>query len=234
MTPEVTVIIPAAGESSRLGLDCRKPFVELRGQAILLRTVSRFSGIEGPTRMIVALHADDLDRGIHTFGRQLRRMGVTDLVAGGRTRMETVRKCLELIDDDCTIVVVHDGARPLVSHRVIAACIRRARECGAAVAAVRMRPTVKAVDGRGMVSRTVGRKALWAAQTPQAFRRDVICAAYKELARGKRGADFTDDAAVVERFGGEVAVVEDLTSNIKITTREDLVIAEALLAHEGE
>lgn len=230
----LAVILPAAGQSRRLALGRRKAFVELDGRPLILHTVSRFRCIEQIVRFIVAFNPADLERARRQLGAELRRLGVTDIISGGPTRTETVKKCLELVPDDCTIVVIHDGARPLVHASVIRACIDRAADCGAAIAAVRMYPTVKEVDDRGMIVRTVCRRALWAAQTPQVFRREVIVGAYSAVGDEVPAESFTDDAAVVERQGLKVAVVEDKTSNIKVTTREDLVIAQALLAHEGD
>jgi len=231
MKANVAVIIPAAGESTRLGLNRRKPFVELAGRPIILHTLSRFTQLEGLSRMVVALNPKDLAWAVDSFGARFEDLGATDIIAGGSTRTETVKKCLELVRPDCTIVVIHDGARPLVSRQVIMACIRRAGECGGAVAAVRMQPTVKEVYD-GVIAATLDRGTLWGAQTPQAFRHEIIRRAYEGLATEGRELVFTDDATIVERLGERVEVVQDRTSNIKITTREDLIVAEALLAHE--
>lgn len=148
------------------------------------------------------------------------------VVAGGATRADSVALALERLDPACRIAVVHDAARPFVSQDVIDAVIAAAETGSGAVAAVPVGDTVKRADAAGeRVRETVDRRGLWRAQTPQGFPRALLEEAY---ARRAETGDLTDDAQLVERLGAPVVVIPDHTTNIKVTTADDFVLAEAL------
>ena len=222
MPGDVALILPAAGLGTRMKAAVRKPFLEIAGKPILALTLERFHGIARIGQIIIAVNGDDLARR-QAMLAEWAPLGVTDVVAGGATRTESVRNALAALGGDAKIVLIHDAVRPFVHHGVISAVIDAAGKTGAAIAAVPVKDTIKRVD-EGRIVGTVPRLGLYLAQTPQGFRREIIERVYRDLA----GADFTDDASLVEASGGEVAIVESTYDNIKITTPEDLELARHL------
>ncbi|MGE5244751.1 MAG: 2-C-methyl-D-erythritol 4-phosphate cytidylyltransferase [Betaproteobacteria bacterium] len=217
----VSAIIAAGGRGLRMGGARAKQFVELGGRAVLDRSVSAFAGHPEVGEVVVALPAELMaDPPSYLRGR-----GDTPvrLVAGGVRRQDSVANALAAVDARAEIVLVHDAARPFVSASLIARTIAAATEAGAALAAVPARDTVKRVVGAQVVE-TIARETIYLAQTPQGFRREVLSRA---LAAG-RTIDVTDEAALAEAIGCEVRVVEGEASNLKITTPDDLVLAEAI------
>ena len=225
----VSVIIPAAGQGRRMQAGCNKVFLTLGGEPVLVRTLRQFARVPAVSECIVVAGAQEME----TVEAMLRaadaREGLPSwrVVAGGSERQYSVANGLAACDKEAEIVLVHDAARPLIRPAVIAAVIEAARTTGGAIAAVPEKNTVKVVDAAGRVVETPPRSALWAVQTPQGFRRETLAAAYAQAAAD--GFLGTDDASLVERLGAPVAVVESDYQNIKVTTPEDLVIAEALL-----
>jgi 2-C-methyl-D-erythritol 4-phosphate cytidylyltransferase len=223
---DVGVVVVAAGQGTRLGGDVPKQFLPLAGVPVLLRALRPFVSHPEVGRVVVVLAPVYAERPPE-FIAPLAGAGLT-IVAGGRERADSVAAGLRALPSDCEIVLVHDGARPFVERRVIDAVIAHARAGEGALAAVPVSDTLKAQapDDPTRVSRTVSREGLWRAQTPQGFPRQLLEKAY---ARG-RGAGATDDASLVEACGAVVRLVPDGSRNLKITTREDLALAEALAA----
>jgi len=218
----VGAIIVAAGGSSRMeGAD--KLFANLAGRPLLARTLQPFQDSPLVDRIVLVLSTANLER-----GRALaEESGVGKLAAaceGGPRRQDSVRLGLEALGP-CEWVLVHDGARPLLSAELIERGLAAARETGAAVAAVPVADTVKQAAAAGTVERTLDRGRLWAAQTPQVFRYDLLLRAHREVT-----AEVTDDAAMLEALGLPVKLFEGSAANIKVTTSDDLRLAEALLA----
>lgn len=207
----------------------RKPFLDLNGKPVICHTLKRFLPFQQRiVQTILILHAEDAEPVRRALGDELASVyHVTDIIAGGERRQDSVRIALEHTRPEAGIVAIHDGVRPFVSHRAIAESLAKAEECGAAIVASPMKPSVKRVDG-GYVTESIDRAGLWGAQTPQVFRRELILRAYEAAERD--GLVVTDDAQVVEHLGARVAVVRDSDLNIKITTQEDLRLAEAILA----
>ncbi len=223
-------VIVAAGKGARMGLGRNKVLAPLLGVPVLVRTVRAFAGCPEIGRIGIVTSADDLEavRGLlETFSLQERVAYVT---AGGADRQESVRRGLERARGE--IVLIHDGARPFVTRDVIARTIRCAERCGSGVAAVMLKDTVKRVDEAGRVLETPPREGLRAVQTPQTFPLADIREAH-ELARA-RGIRATDDAALLEKMGKAVHLVEGDVENIKLTTPEDLQVGEAILRRRGE
>ncbi|MFW6158228.1 MAG: 2-C-methyl-D-erythritol 4-phosphate cytidylyltransferase [Planctomycetota bacterium] len=225
------LVVPAAGNSTRMGGGPRKPLIELNGRTILCHTLRRFRHIPGIEQVVVVAHPDDLDelRGRHW--EELRELGTTDLVAGGGRRQDSVARGLAALRPEIELVLIHDAVRPFVPRRAIDASIRAAAEHGAAIVAMPVPDTVKSVHRR-TAAQTVPRERLWGAQTPQVFRAELIRGAL-EAAAGD-GFEATDDAQLVERLGAEVKVVRGSYTNFKITTPEHLRLAEALLAEDRD
>jgi 2-C-methyl-D-erythritol 4-phosphate cytidylyltransferase len=202
----------------------KKPFLELAGEPLLRHTLRPF--LEHPLVhwVIVALPAADAADPPAWLADADGRIRV---VAGGAERGDSVRNALAAVPTAADVVLVHDAARPLVPREVIDRAIAAAVAGRACVAAVPVSDTIKEVDAGGVVVGTPDRARFWRAQTPQAFPRALIVQAYARAAR--EGVRATDDAALVERFGAEVVVVEGAPENIKVTNPADLVVAEALL-----
>jgi len=208
----------------------RKAHMELCGRTILEHTIAALRRADGCRAIIPVLHPEECERGVQP--RRLRQaFGIETVARGGASRQESVRAGLDALPADCRIVLIHDAARPLVSPRVVEQVAAAAGRWDGAVAAVPAAHTVKEVNAEGTILSTPPRDALWFAHTPQGFRREVILEAH-EAAR-REGFTGTDDAQLVERIGGSVHVVPDSPHNLKITTPEDLVLAEAILTYRA-
>ncbi|BEU88254.1 2-C-methyl-D-erythritol 4-phosphate cytidylyltransferase [Selenomonas sp. TAMA-11512] len=222
----VSVVFPAAGAGRRMRADRNKVFLELAEKPILVHTLLKFSDCPSISELIVVVAAgeetyiEELLRGIH--GLKPYRVAT-----GGSERQYSIANGLELVDPAAEVILVHDAARPLVSPETIENVIKTARCTGAAIAAVPEKYTVKIVDENRIVKDTIPRETLWEVQTPQGFRRDILYRAYQKAKED--GFLGTDDASLVERMGVDVKVVESDYRNVKITTPEDLLLAEALL-----
>lgn len=228
---DVGVVVVAAGRSERLGGEVPKQFRPLAGVPLLLRAVRPFLSHPDVLEVIAVLPAANVLAPpvwlAELLGERLRA------VAGGEVRMDSVEAGLKELAPGCTIVLVHDGARPFPEPAVIDRVIAAARHGTGAVAAVPVSDTLKeaeppALGALGHVIRTVSRNGLWRAQTPQGFPRPMLTRAF-EAARGA-GYSATDEATLVERAGGPVVLVHDVSTNLKITTLDDLRMAEALAA----
>ena len=218
-------VIVAAGASSRMA-SVDKTLALLGGEALIARTVEAFEACAAvdETVVVAAEHNLAAVEGLRT-SRGWRKVSAVCL--GGARRQDSVRLGLTALGA-CEWVLVHDGARPLVSPGLIERGLKAASETGAAIAAVTPKDTVKELGEDGNVGRTLERTQLVAVQTPQVFRRNLLERAHAEVA-----GDVTDDAAMVERLGVRVSVYEGDYANIKVTTPDDLAVAEALLASRG-
>jgi 2-C-methyl-D-erythritol 4-phosphate cytidylyltransferase len=218
----VGAIIAAAGRSERMG-GRDKLFAVVGGKPLLAHTLIAFDACRGVDRVVLVLSPENIERGRELvaeagFGK------VAAVCQGGERRQDSVCNGLEALAS-CQWVVVHDGARPLVTAGLIERGLEAAKETGAAIAALPIADTVKEVEPPGLIGRTLSRGQLWAAQTPQVFRYNILREAHQR-AQG----DATDDAALVEKAGYRVKVFEGSSRNIKVTTAADLAIVEALLA----
>jgi 2-C-methyl-D-erythritol 4-phosphate cytidylyltransferase len=211
-------IVVAAGESRRMGRD--KLLLSVAGRPLLAHTLAAFEACAIVDEVVVVLahsNAPDVLPLLPAFAK------VTRTCLGGRRRQDSVRAGLHTIAPR-EFVVVHDGARPLVTPELIAAGVEAARETGAAAAAVPMIDTLKETDGHGIVRRTVPRERLWAVQTPQVFRYALLLRAHTDAVD-----DVTDDCALVEALGVPVKLYPGARANFKVTTPDDLALADALL-----
>ncbi len=219
-------IIPAAGSGTRLGGPIPKQFIEIAGTPILVHTIRRFDECPDIGAIIVVLPADRLVE-FRARHEQARLTKPLIYVSGGAERSDSILNALDAATDlNPEIVAVHDAVRPFVTPAQISAVISKAQEVGAAILALPATDTIKEVEN-GMIARTLDRRHIYRAQTPQVFRYDLLRRANEEArAAGLPSAMLTDDALLVERLGHPVAIVEGAASNIKITTAEDLLIAE--------
>lgn len=213
-------LIVAAGRGTRFGAVLPKQYAMLDGIPVIRHTVAAFLNHPLIDAVQCVVHPEDEA----AYANAVQGLDLLPPVHGGATRQESVRLGLESLEvEDTGIVLIHDGARPLVNRETIDRAIMAAEAHGAALAAVRVHDTLK--RGGDLVEATVDRNGLWRAQTPQAFAYPLILGAHREQA----GADLSDDAAVAERAGHKVAIVEGSEENLKITTAEDLARAERLL-----
>ncbi len=219
-------IVVAAGRSERMG-GIDKVFAPVSGRPLLAWTLGAFKRCEAVDAVVVVAAPDSVQR-MEAFVREWRFSNVVGIVAGGATRQASVRAGLGAASG-AAIVAVHDAARLLVTPELIERGIEIARETDAAVCAIPSRDTVKEADGDPPTVRaTHDRSRIWLAQTPQVFARDLLLRAHN-AARSDEDAVPTDDAALVEALGHDVRLYEGASWNIKVTTPEDVVIAEALL-----
>jgi 2-C-methyl-D-erythritol 4-phosphate cytidylyltransferase len=226
---DVGVVVVAAGRGTRFGGETPKQYQPIGGVPMVLRAVRPFAAHPEVAQVALVLPPADAEAP-PAFLRGVAGAGLV-VVAGGAERSDSVAAGLRALGPECTVVLVHDAARPFVGRAVIDAVIAHARAGEGAVAAVRVSDTLKqaAAEDATRVARTVPRDGLWRAQTPQGFPRAVLERAYA-AARDEGGA--TDDAALVERTGVSVRLVPDSPRNMKVTTSEDLALAE-LLAGQG-
>jgi 2-C-methyl-D-erythritol 4-phosphate cytidylyltransferase len=222
----VAVILPAAGKSSRFRDKDKKVFATIDGRAVWLRAAEAFVNRNDVVQTIAVIAPEDIDTFKTRYGAHLGLLGV-EVVAGGAERFQSVANALAKVRDDVDLVAVHDAARPCVTANLIDDVFTAAAKTGAALLAVPVSDTLKRGDNQGKVESTVPRQGLWLAQTPQVFRRDWLIDAYSRQAA--LGGDITDDAQLVEAAGHAVYLVTGSAGNIKITTRDDLALAEAIL-----
>lgn len=215
---KLAVVIPAGGVGTRFGGRLPKQFVKLRRVPILVETVAHFTRHPAVIAIVVAAPEIHVERTRRALVRITRRAPVT-VVQGGGMRQDSVWLALQAVPRDADIIVVHDAVRPLITRRLIDAVVRAAVESGAAICALPIAETVKRVRD-DVVEATLDRSELWAVQTPQAFRADLLREAHEKARRDSIVG--TDDAMLVERLGHSVRVVRGLAENVKITTPEDL------------
>jgi 2-C-methyl-D-erythritol 4-phosphate cytidylyltransferase len=222
---KVGAIIAAAGKGERMG-GVDKMLVALAGRPVLARVVGIFQESALIDQIVVVLGEHNLEPGKKLLAEN-NFVKVTDVCPGGRRRQDSVACGLSHLKD-CHWVVVHDGARPLLTADLIEAGLEAAKETGAAVAAVPVADTIKLAGDDGFVLGTPPRANLQAAQTPQVFRSDIITVAYAQPA-----VEATDDASLVEKLGYRVKLFMGSYDNIKLTTPSDLALAEVLWAKRG-
>jgi 2-C-methyl-D-erythritol 4-phosphate cytidylyltransferase len=227
---KVVAIVPAAGLGKRFGQEKNKPLHPLLEKPLIIWTLEILQGLEEITEIIPVLKEEDLVSGgemINEYDiKKIRR-----IVPGGKERQDSVYNAIKILDEDTSVVLVHDGARPFIEAGLIKRMLRELRDFDGVIAGVPVKDTIKecrineAEDV--VVSQTLQREFLWAIQTPQVFDFRKIKDAYEKAVSEKYYA--TDDAALIERYGGNVRVTMGSYKNIKITTPEDIFIAEALL-----
>jgi len=227
-SPDVGVVVVAAGAGVRAGPGEPKQFRSIRGVPMLLRALRHFLDHRDICRIVVSLPPAMTEQPPDWLEALVgERVAV---VTGGATRADSVRAGLDLLDPPPAVVLVHDAARPFVSATTIAAVIERARAGVGAVAAIPVADTIKDVDDDGKVAHTVSRARLWRAQTPQGFPGRMLVEAYRRWPQA--GAPPTDDAEVVEHAGYTVEVVQGAARNLKVTSEDDWRIAELLAGDE--
>ena len=219
------VILPAAGKSSRFGdLFYKKPFALLENRPVWMHAAEKFSNRSDVKQMLIVISAEDLEYFTEKFGGNCAMMGI-EIVAGGAERSDSVQAALARVKPDIDFVAVHDAARPCLAEEWVDNVFEKAEQTGAALLAAPVTATLKRVGSDKTITETVPRETLWEAQTPQVFRRQLLLDAY-----ARRGtATATDDAQLVERLPHPVSIVPCSAMNLKITSKDDLRFAGAIL-----
>ncbi|MCY2959342.1 MAG: 2-C-methyl-D-erythritol 4-phosphate cytidylyltransferase [Planctomycetota bacterium] len=227
--PSTSALIVAAGSSTRMGAGAgiRKPFLALGGLTVIEHACSAFDRVAAVTEIVVVGHADDLDRLRALAASSSAMRKVRALVPGGELRTDSVRAGVRACAPGSELVAVHDAARPLVTSTIIERALHLAAREGAALVAVPVVDTVKTSADGERADATLDRSVLWAAQTPQVFRRALLVELLERAAR--EGFRPTDEAALHERYVGPIPISRGASHNAKLTTPEDLAVFTALL-----
>ncbi|MBI4316844.1 MAG: 2-C-methyl-D-erythritol 4-phosphate cytidylyltransferase [Chloroflexi bacterium] len=216
----VGAIVVAAGAGTRMGVD--KMFINLGGKPLIAYAVDALQASRYVHEIVLVLSEANLERG-SSLARDFAWTKLTSVCAGGARRQDSVQNGLAGLEG-CEWVIIHDGARPFLEDRLIEEGLAEAEAIGAAVPAVPVKDTIKVVDQRGLVRSTPSRVDMWAAQTPQVFRYELIVEAYRNVTQ-----EVTDDAQAVELMGHPVKVFLGSYENLKVTTPEDVEVAEGIL-----
>jgi 2-C-methyl-D-erythritol 4-phosphate cytidylyltransferase len=223
----VSAIIPAAGMSNRMKSRINKQFIFIDDKPILAHTIEKFQECKYVDEIVVVAKEDELDYCRKEIVKRYNLNKVTKVVKGGKERQDSALNGLLALDERCNIVLVHDGARPFIKLNNIEDGIKGVIKYDACVIGVPVKDTIKTVDENKDIVDTPKRDLLWAAQTPQCFWYDLIIKAYESAQ--KEGFVGTDDSVLVERLGYSVKMIMGSYENIKITTPEDLIVAESIL-----
>ena len=223
--PSFAVILPAAGKSSRFrDPHYKKPFVPLENRPVWLHAAEKFTNRSDVQQTLLVISPEDREAFQAKIGANAALLGI-EIVDGGAERADSVANALARVRETIDFVAIHDAARPCIADDWIDAVFAAAVKSGAAILAVPISGTLKRVAADKAIAETVSREGLWEAQTPQVFRRQLLIDAY-----ARRGnAPATDDAQLVERLGHKVSVVPGSAMNLKITTKDDLRLASAVL-----
>lgn len=228
---KVVALVAAAGQGKRMGAQCNKQFLAIGARPVLAWTLQVFQACPMVDQIIVIASPGEEEYCRQEVIAKYNLNKVKQVVTGGLERQDSIYNGLQALSDGPEIIVIHDGARPLVTLDLIDQSITEARNHGAAIVAVKAKDTIKQGDQQEMVDKTLNRALLWQVQTPQTFRYPVIMEAYQNALNS--GLAGTDDASLVEALGNPVKLVQGSYENLKITTPEDLDIAEAILHKRG-
>jgi len=224
---KLIAIILAAGQGKRMKSRLSKQFIHLQGMPVIVHTLRVFqAAVEIDECILVCGSGEEGFYGpemLHNFGVTKR----VQVIPGGQERQDSVYCGLSKIYNDCSYVIIHDGARPLVTVDIISQVVAAVKMTGAVTVGVPVKDTIKRADAEGFITDTLSRERLWHIQTPQAFRRELIANAHDQAR--KEGFCGTDDASLVERLGSTVKIIPGSYDNLKITTPEDIIVAETIL-----
>ncbi|SKA01488.1 2-C-methyl-D-erythritol 4-phosphate cytidylyltransferase [Selenihalanaerobacter shriftii] len=222
----IVAVIPAAGQGRRMGSDLNKQYLSLADKPIVAHTIEKFQEFEQIKDIIVIAREDEIAYCQHEVIDKYKFDKVSQVIKGGQTRQESVYNGLQAVDS-AEYVLIHDGARPLLTKELLECTIRELKDYGAVGVAVPVKDTIKMIDNEKFVDKTPDRSKLWAIQTPQAFSYNLILEAYEEAKN--EGFVGTDSSMLVERLGKKVKLIHGSYENLKVTTPEDLMIAETII-----
>ena len=224
------VIIVAAGTGSRMKKDINKQFIKLNDKEIIAHTIDKFYNNDNIDDIVVVIKEEEEK---HFIDNVINKYGFNDIkiAYGGNERQDSVYNGIKKLNNNCDVILVHDGARPFVTGDIIENSIEEAKKHNAVVVGVKVKDTIKIVSEDGNIIDTPDRRYLWSVQTPQVFKYDIITKAYEDAYN--KNYYGTDDAMLVERIGYNVKMVEGSYDNIKITTPEDLKFGEQILKNKN-
>jgi len=227
MADNLRVVVAAAGQGSRMGTKTNKQFIMLNNKPVITYSLDFFEKQDSVDEIVVVTSAKELEYCRHEIIEKNKYRKVSAVLVGGQQRQDSVWAALQYLGPDTDFVAVHDGARPLLSADVLGRLLAEAEEWGAAIPGVPSRDTIKMVNKDSFVRQTLDRNVIYSIQTPQVFKFKELFTAYKYA--DEEGFYATDDAALFEKYIGQVKVVEGDYDNIKITTPLDLIIVQNLL-----
>ncbi|NLY66477.1 MAG: 2-C-methyl-D-erythritol 4-phosphate cytidylyltransferase [Tissierellia bacterium] len=227
----VSVIVAAAGMSNRMGSKVNKQFIFLKDKPILAHTIEKFERCEYVDEIIVVAREDEINYCKKEIVKKYKFQKVSKIVRGGKERQDSVYNGILALDERTGIVISHDGARPFVEVKNIIDVIEGAYKYGACIIGVPVKDTIKVVENNN-INKTPERSLLWQAQTPQCFKKEVLMEGYRKAIEDNFVG--TDDSMLVERLGMDVKIIMGSYENIKITTPEDIIIAESILKDKEE
>ncbi len=223
---KLAILLLAAGRGLRMETDTPKAFLPVRGRTLLSRSLARLAALGGDATAVIAVRPGDRVRYLDPISSELDSVMATTVVEGGETRLDSMRRALSACDPDRELILIHDAARPFFPVGAARDAMHRAMEVGAALLAVPSADTLKRVSDEFRVIETLERQGIWLAQTPQIIKRPLLEKGLESALGDLRTA--TDDVALLEAIDAPIAVVRGSNRNIKITTREDLALAELI------
>lgn len=221
-----SVVIVSAGKGSRMKANINKQFLKIRDKEVIAHTIDKFYNNKNIKEIIIVIREDEREFFDENIIKKYRYKNIK-IAFGGKERQDSVYNGLKEVDENCEIVLIHDGARPFVSNEIIEKSIENAKKYNSAIVGVPVKDTIKIVNEDNDVVNTPNRSRLWSIQTPQVFDYSLIMKAHEKAKNDKYYG--TDDSMLMEYLGYNVRVVEGEYNNIKITTPEDLKIAEEIL-----
>ena len=225
-----SVILAAGGLGTRMNSNINKQYIEIDGIPILARTINCFENCELVNEIILVV--SDIEQYNNEFVNRFDFTKVKTIVLGGKTRQESVFNGIQAISNNSNVILVHDGARPFVSNKIIKESISSALEYGASCVGVPTKDTIKLIESDGFVQKTLQRNLLWSIQTPQTFEKNILINSHNLAIKNEYTG--TDDCSLVEYAGHKVKMIMGDYFNIKITTPEDLVFAEMIAKIKNE
>jgi len=210
-----------------MGAEAGKPYLTIAGRPILAHTLFAFEHCPLVEEVVLIVSESEVEHAKKLVGEKFEFNKVGRIVAGGLQRQDSVWEGIKSLNSNCELVIVHDGVRPFVTQELLEKSVAETARLGATIVAVPVKDTIKSVSEEGSVSETLDRAKLWAVQTPQSFKYEIVKEAYERAFED--GFYGTDDASLVERLGVAVTVVAGSYENIKITTPEDLALGELIL-----
>ncbi|WP_026478127.1 2-C-methyl-D-erythritol 4-phosphate cytidylyltransferase [Alkaliphilus transvaalensis] len=224
-------IIVAAGKGKRMGAEGNKQYILLRDKPVLAYTLEVFQDCPDIDEIIVVVAQGEVEYCKENIQQKYELNKIVSVIEGGKERFDSVYKGIVEAQDDCNVVVIHDGARPFISQEIIINTIKEAKVEGAVIVGVPVKDTIKLINQQSQVMETPQRENLWAIQTPQTFKYSLVRRAYEEI---NCDESITDDASLLEKAGHPVKVIMGSYENIKLTTPDDLLMAEAILKKREE
>ncbi|MGL6173501.1 MAG: 2-C-methyl-D-erythritol 4-phosphate cytidylyltransferase [Cellulosilyticaceae bacterium] len=225
---KVTAIILAGGTGSRMGTKVKKQYIQLKGKEVIAHTIEVFNQLQEIDEIIVVTGKEEIIYMKEDICRKYNFDKVIRVVEGGKERQDSVSNGINAIEHACDYIIIHDGARPFIKAKTIRECLAKTKEIGASIVGVPVKDTIKVYNPEtGMIENTPNRSTLWAIQTPQIFKTEIIKEAHSYAKKNKVYG--TDDSSLVEAMGRSVHMVMGEYTNIKLTTPEDLLLGERIL-----